>query len=101
MEEQKDYSGYTYASDAKVVVSGVTFNYINNLLNKLSQEEIKIFTELVKDQEPVPKIFRTDKGEAMHQGLEMLFEAHMENVDSGVATLREELERPKVTLETA
>lgn len=101
VKKEKDYTKYTYKNDAKVEVSGATFNFINVVLNTINEDEVKVFYAHENSSNSfsdTPTMFSTPKGMAIGKALEMIFNEHVKNVESGVAVSIEEEERPKIKL---
>jgi hypothetical protein len=100
-DTQVNYGEYTYEKDAKVVIKGATFNFINILLNRLNDDEVKTyFKHDMKDGfEDTPTMFATAKGMAIMEALELIHSEHIRNVDNGVASKIEEVNRPKIQIE--
>jgi len=99
--EEKNYEGYTYEKDAKVVISGATFTSINMLLSRLSDDEVKFYFKHNPEEgfEESPTIFSTEKGMAISEVLRLIAQEHIKNVDSGVAITVEESKRPKIAVD--
>ena len=100
-DTQVNYGEYTYEKDAKVVIRGATFNFINMILNKINEDEIKTYFkhDMKEGFLDTPTMFATAKGMAIMEALELIQAEHVRNVDGGVAIKIEELNRPKIEIE--
>lgn len=101
-KETTNYAEYTYEKESDVVIKGSVFNMINMVLNKMNEDEVKVYFKYNNKDggfDDKPTMFSTEKGMTISHVLELIYHEHVKNVESGVAIKMEELQRPKISVE--
>lgn len=97
-----DYTKFGYSPTAKITITGELFNRTLELLTSLVQNEKKVYFKAMKDPEEMyaqpPMIYFTPEGMGLAQLIDYYFEVHVDNVNAGIATSFDELNKPQLSL---